>query len=269
MTRDFLYENAPLIEVIAEVRWEVVPVATAPEAAIDPNFEATSSAFIEKCKHRGFVLIERLVPPDMPLELVPRRPVYRIRKEKNEWPLYQIGPGLFTCNIVPVYQGWPSFRDFLGAGIAELMDSFPMPAQYIKFSSLQLRYIDGFVEKHGLKDINSFSRDCLGVDVSLRSEILKKHAHEDPELSVNAAISFRALSPKRAMARLKIDPGEINSESGLILDMHVMSNPQDSISPTSEYMMTWMDEAHETISSMFESMTSDALKEAMGPRNFI
>jgi uncharacterized protein (TIGR04255 family) len=264
MDRDFLYENAPLIEVIAEVQWEVVPLKVSPGAAVDPHFEAMSEGFKSKVEQRGYGHIERLVPVDVPLEMLPRQPIYRCRVRENEWPLYQVGPGIFTCNIVPKYEGWSRFRNIVDLGIKDLLESFPVPANHVHLSRLELRYIDGFVDKHGFEDPVSFACEALGIELKLRDGIIGTFAAEDPKLLLVSDVGFNVASPANTRVMVKTGPGNIKGESGLIMELRALSD-QKGIPSDRSFIIEWMDSAHYTLKGIFQTMTSDALKKAMGP----
>jgi uncharacterized protein (TIGR04255 family) len=148
MASDFLYQNAPLIEVITELHWSLQPLIAIPNAAIDPHFAILSSKFTELARETGFVHVERLLPEQIPLEMMPHRAVFRFRRAAETWPLFQVGPGVFTANIVPPYQGWGDFRQSISSGLDLLLASYPLRPSYFRIEKLELRYIDGFTKRH-------------------------------------------------------------------------------------------------------------------------
>jgi len=109
---DFVYKRAPLIEVIAEIHWNLKPLGSAPEAKIDPYFDLFKEAFSEVIKDT-LPFEERLVPIEIPVEFLSGQPHLRFRSKQGGWPLVQIGPGVMTINIVPPYNGWVEFSKFL------------------------------------------------------------------------------------------------------------------------------------------------------------
>ena len=48
--RGFVYENAPLVEVVAEIRWQLKFLASAPNAKIDPYYELFRDDFLAVMK---------------------------------------------------------------------------------------------------------------------------------------------------------------------------------------------------------------------------
>jgi uncharacterized protein (TIGR04255 family) len=99
--KEFVYDKPPLIEVICEIRWRLQPLVSAPGTAIDPHFSSFSDDFTNMCKTSSFSLVERINPENVPVEFLAGHPIYRFRKQQNQWPLFQIGPGLLTVNDVP------------------------------------------------------------------------------------------------------------------------------------------------------------------------
>ncbi len=59
---DFIYENAPLVEVIAEVRWRLVRIVSIPGAELDPMFERGYGKLKDLLEQEGFRHLERSVP---------------------------------------------------------------------------------------------------------------------------------------------------------------------------------------------------------------
>ena len=140
---DFIYENAPLIEVIVELRWGLVSLASMPGAAVDPVFPRASGRFNEAASKIGFSHVERLIPPEVPLEVVAYQPVFRLRREANKWPLFQIGPGLLSCNVVMPYAGWGAFRRIVESGLQVFDQTFKVSEGLIEPNMVHLRYING------------------------------------------------------------------------------------------------------------------------------
>ena len=71
MSQDYLLQNAPLVEVIAEVHWKLQVLKSAPNAAIDPQFSLFEPEFRKVTAGEGFHHVDRLLPPDFPAELLP------------------------------------------------------------------------------------------------------------------------------------------------------------------------------------------------------
>ena len=68
MTASLTYENAPLVEVIAEMHWDLRILDDATGTRIDPYYYLFQESFIEDAAHSGFKHIENVVPRLVPLE---------------------------------------------------------------------------------------------------------------------------------------------------------------------------------------------------------
>ena len=173
MTR-MIYTNAPLVEVIAEVRWKTIPLVAIPDGGIDPHFDVLLNEFRTKARENSYIFEEPLTPPEIPRELLPGKVMYRFRTTQNRWPLYQIGPGVFTVNIVPPYQGWSYFAPIIEQGISWLLSSYPSSSTVMTLDLLMLRYVNAFTAAHGRRNSRSFLLDGLGHQVIPPETLLKK-----------------------------------------------------------------------------------------------
>jgi uncharacterized protein (TIGR04255 family) len=182
MANDFLYENAPLVEVIAEFRWDIQRIQSLPNAAIDPHFSKFEAEISSRLSAEGFGTIESLVPPNIPIELLANRVLKRFRPQPDKWPVFQIGPGLFTVNMTPPYGGWTQFRKILERGVDYLLASYPMPEDYLHFRQFELKYIDAFTERHGFKEMRSFLSDYMNINIAVPNELWAQASDEDPVL---------------------------------------------------------------------------------------
>lgn len=260
---DYVYENAPLVEVIAELRWSLIPLSAIPGGSVDPAFAHGSDAFTKLAKDLGYDKVEHLVPDGIPLEMLGGRPTLRFRKQINEWPLYQIGPGLFTCNIVPPYGGWKNFRETLRDGLTALFKAVPLDSTLVKPESLELRYIDAFTADHGLNGYEKFVRENLGINISVPVDLL-----ESLEINESATTSSMEVRiPKGASnVVIKIAPGTKDGTAAAIAEFSVILKNSD-MPDTAAGMADWMDTAHNTLHNVFDKITSEQLKDRMRPRH--
>lgn len=263
MAEDFLYSRAPLIEVIAEVRWSLTPVVAVPGLKVDPYYPTTSEQFTSLCRENGFSHIEMLVPNGAPTEFLAGQPHLRYRTEANKWPLYQIGPGVFTCNIIPQYQGWRVFRSAFQKGISWLKNSFPIPVEYVDFSELALRYIDAFTNIHGMTDCVDFLRKDLGIELVIPKKLFGETQADDTGVEIVTEVKFPLPSLENSNLILRFGPGQKDGKLALIFEFRVIR--VGSIKVKDDEIEVWMDAAHAVTSKAFDAITSASLKEKMGP----
>lgn len=267
--KDFVYSTPPLIEVISEVRWATTPVAAIPGASIDPHFLVFNKKFSDRLKKTGFEYVQRVVPEEVPIELTSGNPIFRFRKAKNAWPLYQTGPGLFTANIVPPYQGWKEFKKYLDQGLTHLYSSYPMPNDYLRIKRLELRYMDGFqVQEGAIKRYSEFLEDHLGIVLRL------------PNLSENEArvasligdIQIPLPKMENSLGIISIKPGRIKKNDkkneAIIMELIIRKN---EFSPQfkKQNIVSWFNKAHTLLHKWFDNMCSDDLKATFGEKREI
>lgn len=263
--QDFIYENAPLIEVIAEVRWVLIPLRAIPGAQVDPHFGAFTQEFARAVKLGGYIFDEMIIPPNVPLELFAGQPVRRFRRKPGGWPLFQIGPGLLTANIVPPYKGWAIFREVLSEGLSLLFDAYPLASQYLHINRMELRYIDAFVREHGYDPSGDFLASNLGIEVRMPDGIVLDSARSS---YTNIEIFLQTNRPENSTGILKFVRGFKNDNDALIGELVIR---QEKILENAEikFIKTWFDEAHEMLGIWFDVMAKDQLKERMGPKRYI
>jgi uncharacterized protein (TIGR04255 family) len=173
MERDFLYQNAPLVEVIAELRWALQNVMAPSGVSIDPHFSTFSDDFRAASVGLGFGFVERVVPETVPLELTPHVAVLRFRPRQNQWPCMQIGPGVLTANHVPPYAGWADFRSHVRRSIETLLAAYPNPQRYLNLNQLELRYINAFRGRHLMENPFLFVNEHLQLPHGIADGLLE------------------------------------------------------------------------------------------------
>jgi uncharacterized protein (TIGR04255 family) len=257
-----IYKKAPLVEVIAEVHWELKPLNSTPNASIDPYFDLFKESFIKNTEGR-FLSREPLVPNEIPVEFLADQPHLRLRPRKGGWPLVQIGPGVMTANIIPKYNGWTEFAAFLRSSLNDLYASYPLSAQTLHITRTHLRYIDVFNESHGLADFGEFVESGLGISVPIRSEVLEKSASVTPKITFSTDSRFLNKSPVGSSTRIKINPGQADGKNAVVVEFHCDALANDDMQ-TAEGLSSWFDQAHDALHIAFEGTVSSELKAKFG-----
>lgn len=267
--QDFLYENAPLIEVIAEIRWALQDVMGSSGIQIDPHFTAFSEDFEKAAAQLGFTHSEKLIPDNVPIEIVSNSVVHRYRKQPNEWPCMQIGPGVATANIVPPYQGWNEFRPHVQTMIDLLMRSYPLPERYLKINLLELRYIDGFRKIHGMVTPTTFARDNLQIRYELPQELLNLCDGGKEKIELQGTLKFPLAEPQNSVGSIQVGSGTAHNEPAT---MAVFRVRQHDVAPElidANQLADWFDQAHSAVRGLFQAMLSDETKRLLGPKTAI
>jgi uncharacterized protein (TIGR04255 family) len=260
---EWLYSNAPLIEVIAEIRWALQPLGALPGAAVDPHFEITSQELTGAAKALGFATIETLVPPEVPREFLAYQPILRFRKRAGLWPLFQIGPGVFSVNIVPPYDGWSSFKPTLEGAVDAFLKSYPAANKLLKITNISLRYMDAFTVEHGRRKPAEFLKAGLGITVGMPDVVRQKLSLQDEPESVSLEMAYRL--PMGASLHIKALQGSRDNTPATMVEL-ICFPDGSSVKNETPDLMRWFDDAHAVLSDAFETLATDDLKNKMGPR---
>jgi uncharacterized protein (TIGR04255 family) len=266
---DFVYESAPLVEVIAEVHWHIERLSTVPDGGLDPQYAGLVAQLEQAFPNAGFPVVERLVPPQVPIELLADKPVMRFWRGPKQYPLIQIGPGLMTVNIVPPYEGWKAFKPVVLQALDVLKSSYPMADALLKFERAELRYLDGFTRRHGLTSYAEFIQQNLDLSFQLPSAVTSC-ATKPPERHIICSADFRfPLHDRPGNAGLiRLRPGTIGEEPGAILDC-AMQWQDSAAGIPKDALGDWFDEAHTCVSNWFFAIVKQPLVAKFGAKRSV
>ncbi|WP_416898913.1 MAG: TIGR04255 family protein [Minwuia sp.] len=263
---DFLYKRAPLVEVIYELHWELKAVKVAPDARIDNYFELFAEQFIDWAKKEGFERVDRLIPEDVPLELVPSRPLFRLRKSPDTWPLYQIGPGIFTANIIPPYNGWNDFKAFIKQGISGVVQSYPVSEKTLRFSKAHCRYLDAFDLSFGYQgDVFEYISNNLNLGLHLPQFVQDTHAVQAKGAQIAFDVRVPIDDPTDSFGFIRVRSGKNKSDDAVVVELFCETNGHKYLSNI-ESILEWNDMAHQVLRNWFDGLISDDLRSKMLPK---
>lgn len=254
------FQNAPLIEVIVELRWGVPHPFTPPGPAHAPgqqfhvNFEVSQNEdffmdFGAECGARGLQRAERIIPQGFPV--LPGQVVYRFRSnDRGDQNLLQVGAGVFTVNALPPYKGWPSFEALVGRGIEALLASRPATEAGVGFTSVNVRFINGFGTEYfeGASRI-SFLRS-LGFVLQVPVE-LGNVSREDESTFFN----LNYVTGLQGGAKLQVNLGE-GVKDGTPIQVVELGSTYENVDATPEALLAAINESHEMIEKIFMDMTT-------------
>jgi uncharacterized protein (TIGR04255 family) len=135
--------NAPLAEAVFELRWALEGDENLPQALrSDPGFSALISEFTLLARSAGFRFQRDMVPIHQAGGWGVFRRFYK--QDGQEFPLLQIGPGIFAANQSADYD-WKSFRKLVQSGLKSVLKAYPRSKLYpLRPAHLELRYVDVF-----------------------------------------------------------------------------------------------------------------------------
>ncbi|MGO4609057.1 TIGR04255 family protein [Variovorax sp. 2RAF20] len=251
-------ENAPLLELIAELRWRPIglphDVEPATRPAIIPaqvkGLDEFFMRFGREVHEAGYSKGERLAPEQVPM--LAHQPIYRFnsRSEGGTKSLYQVGPGLFSANAVPPYESWSSFGPLVQSGVKALLKSRDVAERDAQFLGATLRYLDAFgpLLTEG-RDSATFVREVLGIQIALPSALTQ---HLQPGAAWKPFLQFHIPVRSNVLLAVAIGDGRANDTPALLMETAVsFAFP---IAPEADAVMAAFNEAHELIASSFKKL---------------
>jgi uncharacterized protein (TIGR04255 family) len=259
--------KAPLIELVAEVRWN--PEATQPISQYpvggNPQFVALGGTtkseeffmrFGAEVARLNYPATERLVPPGFPP--INGQPVYRFRKQAQGdlTSLYQVGTGLFTANAVPPYQTWDQFCPVVKDGVMALISSRPESEKKQPFTVVSLRYIDAFGPELTLgKNIGEFMESVLGISIKLPDGLLNQLA---PSSTFKPTLQLQIPMLGGLIMNIGVGEGIANNKPTIIMDTTVATTV--AIAANAEAVMASLNLARNAIHDVFFAVTKPIIE---------
>lgn len=247
-------QNAPLVELIAEIRWRgalevMYPFGEGP--ALVTNAKALEEFYTRFGSHPNvmeFSQHERLVPVEAPAFM--HQSVYRFKKLNDEACMYHVGPGVFSTNAIPPYQSWDKFAPVIKRGIEALLAARLEAESDQPFMAVSLRYIDLF--GHELIDGKSsaeFIRDILGLRVAI-PEALTEHCSN--ERDIKPFLQLQIPLKDAVIMSLSVGEGVAVNRPGVIMDTSITTTVETSASI--EAVMQALNNAHVILDSSFRKL---------------
>ena len=263
------YRNAPLVELIAELRWvpfgmgqfNPVPGALMLQLPTSKD-EEVFMHFAALAAKAGYGRLERLIPPGLPIP--PQQAACRFRptSPEKQSPLLQIGSGVFTANgMPPDYQSWHSFVPRVSEGVEVLFNAYRGAGlNPPNISEVLIRYVDVFEQRHmGGRSLQQFLRDVLGLRIELPKAIMSASSSEDapvPTIQFQIPVRIGVMNVLMGLAS-RPGPPAFGLDTSIIV--------QREVGPDANAAISALTEAREIIHDMFRSLTTDIHGE-MGPQ---
>jgi uncharacterized protein (TIGR04255 family) len=259
------YKNAPLVELIVELRWgSPAAIPNPPQPMV--FFGPTPAADEEMFQHfgalmadKGYGRSERLAPLGIS---PPSQPTIRYRPTNTERqsPLFQLGLGILTANALPPYNGWADFSPIVRVGIdilfaAHKRANVPLPSIQVAV----VRYIDAFSDAlTGGRSVRAFLRDVMKIDLVLPEELLSKAADID---RIEQIIQL-AMPTSAGRLQMAFGEGRNGNERAIMWDASIST--ERAFGPGIDAVMQSLTAQRQIIHDLFKILTNP-LHNAMGP----
>lgn len=233
--------NAPLQEVIFELRWTLTPSEESGQV-IDSEFELASgrlSSIIEK----KFPHHQRITPSNIPQQLLQYQVVHQYWTDKNTWPVLQLGPGIFTINCTDNWYDWEnSFRDLIKEAIEWLFQAY---RNSLNIGLVSLRYIDAIKisDYGGLSDgWQNFIKSKFNFEYHNSFDTRGKQK----QIQINQIFELNDGSD----LHVQMTDGTTSNEEAFIWQIAILK--KFSFTPTE--ILDWADNAHSIAHNLFKEM---------------
>lgn len=245
----------PLIEAWLEIQWRLEDDPDNSKIKRDPEFEFAAFTFYQKVKPE----FPRRVIHDnsrIPQDLAPYRIRLQFKKEADEWPLFQLGPGVASVNFSTSYT-WTEFNNY-----AEMLRKHII-ASYEKVpeaSAFILRYRNAIDFDFANENLLDYLKNNLNLIFRWPDSI-----PGDSGLSTLPQIVFFAqfvLKDNMGNGRISIQTGtrkESDEEiKAIIIDIEVGTDNPPSLQDKKNYA-NWLNIAHRICHDWFLSLIEGPL----------
>lgn len=241
ITRMSKLPNAPLVEVVTELRWQITKKEELTE--IQYLYGDLYNELKEKYPYR-----ENIIPVDIPMEMTLSQPVHRFRSKAGGYPLIQIGPGILTLNTIDEIYEWSTFFEEAKMVLEKFMKIYELPDKMVVPG---IMYIDFFPFNFEESDLLDYING--NFKVRLTQSFLKT---EKPPVDFNMGFAYNI---ELGQLRVNFQKGKVNSKDGIILQTRI--NGQ-SLLAKEETLFKWLNDAHKLTSDLFKQLTSGELYES-------
>ncbi len=231
--------KAPLLEVIFELRWQIKQKSdlTKYQYLIGDLYSAIKQTYPVR---------ESLAPPEVPTDILINNPVHRFRKDKNQYPLVQIGPGVLTLNTTDDNYYWNDFYNWAETLNNEFFSVFQIENETFKSNLL---YLDFFKFDFKSQNVNDFINESFNISVN--QGFMKGTGnpfHLDLGFFYETDLGNLSVTLKKGQNGKK--------EDGIV--MQTSLHGKDSMK-SSDNVLSWLNQAHEFSSKSFKEITKGEL----------
>jgi len=246
--------NPPLAEAIFELRWELLSDQQTGRFR-DVAYPMMYGRIYERLK-KDFPLIEDLPSTQVHPEAGPFVVRHRLRKEKNGWPLVQIGPGIITVNEDKSYS-WTSFQQLILRLVDSIVDLYPSSSLPLNLIKSEIRYINGIPFDLQKEHPLNFLAEKLHLKVEVDPEIFAHNEIDEKPNGVSLNLAYALNRPVGNFA-LSANLGQVLERPALIVQT-VIQSLGETVPQDKENFEPWLSQAHMVAENCFQSLCKGAL----------
>lgn len=248
-------KNKPLVEAIFEVRWKLQE--STPGMKLDSYYKLLIGRIYDRIKDE-YPYHEQLPTATIPDEISGYIVQHRFRKDKDKWPLVQIGPGIITLNDTEGYE-WEDFEKRIHQVLDVLFEVYLDAESNLSINGLLLRSIDAVDFNYEEDNVFSFLAKNLKIKIDIYEKLFEETGVDSLPLGFNLIFSFPATRPKGAV-HLKFVRGKRKNTDALIWETHIQSIGDD-VPKNKEQITKWVAHAHALTDDWFFKMIKGELLE--------
>jgi len=231
-------KNKPLVEAIFELRWKLKEIA--PLRHVDPQYKILIGRIYDRIS-KEYPYHEQLPSAFMPDEMAHYMVQHRFRKDKDDWPLIQLGPGIITLNDTDSYV-WEDFEKRIIKIIDTLFQTYPNSEKELDINSILLRYIDAVEFEYNKDDIFKFLNNQMKIVIDFNEKLFKDTKVNYLPHDFNFKYSFNSDNPK-GIIHLSFARGKKKGTDALVWETNITTT-SEYIPKRKDEIMSWVDEAH-------------------------
>ncbi len=251
--------SPPLAEAIFELRWEL---QTDPQTGRlrDPAYPMMYGRIYERFK-KEFPIIEDLPSVQVHPEGSPYVVRHRLRKDKNGWPLVQVGPGIVTVNDAKGYS-WKQFKGLIARLIEAIAELYPVGAFPLNLVKCEVRYVNGFQFDMQSEDALDFLAEKLHTKIGLDPELFSNNEVGSKPQGVALNLAYQLNRPVGNLA-FSFNLGHMDNKPAYILQT-VVQSLGETVPQDKGGFDAWLNEAHDVAENCFLTFCKGSLIEKFG-----
>lgn len=235
--------KAPLVEIVLELRWKITNKSDL--LKIQYLYGDIYSELKNKYPHR-----ESNVPTEIPIDILINQPIHRFRTAPNDYPLFQVGPGILTLNTIDKKYFWDTFSKDSEELVVSFLKVFPIDIhEKLTPSILFLDFFPFDFDKH---DVNKYINERFNV-VFHQSFIVNDKYPKDLNIGFYYEISIGDLSITFLKGK------NTSQQDGIVLQTRINGKP---LNPNKEEISSWIEKSHDICSDLFKKLTQGELYES-------
>lgn len=251
-------KNKPLVEAIFEMRWALQQKG--PGVAIDPHYRLLLGRLYDRLQTE-YAEHQQLETANIPDEMASHVVQHRFRVAEDDWPLVQLGPGIFTVNDTSKYR-WEDYRARVTDAQSKLYDAHPKASE-LQIENLTLRYIDAVECDHQSSSVLDFLNDKMNVSISLPPDLFEKTGVEQLPQRFQMHHMYRSTKPA-GVIQIRFATGQRDGKPALIWETMCQS-AGDDLPRMPDGFEAWLDESHALVNDwFFKLIDGDLLRRFSG-----